>query len=101
LTCRCLCPACSVGACGCTRNSIATMREYWGQPEPEPSEGLKLHIPPRSGSQLWEAGLAQGDLVFAVDGDVVHTNAKLSAAIRSARTCPCRSSGPGEPRRSG
>ena len=82
LTCRCGCPACSIGACGCTRNSIETIREYWGQPGLEPSEGLKLRIPPRPGSQLSEAGLERGDFVVAVDGEVVHTNAELQRALR-------------------
>jgi PDZ domain len=83
LTCQCLCPACSIGACGCTRNSIETMREYWGRPEVGPSEGLELRIPPRPGSQLSDAGLQQGDLVLAIDGGVVHTNSELQRALRS------------------
>jgi len=82
LTCRCVCPACSIGACGCTRNSIETIREYWGRPGLEPSEGLELRIPPRPGSQLSEAGLERGDLVLAIDGEVVHTNSELQRALR-------------------
>jgi hypothetical protein len=82
LTCRCRCPACSIGACGCTRNSIATVRDYWGQPEPEPSEGLELDIPPRPGSQLAEAGLTRGDQVLKVDGEIMHTNSELLKALR-------------------
>lgn len=82
LTCRCVCPACSIGACGCTRNSIETIREHWGRPGVEPSEGLELRIPPRPGSQLSEAGLERGDLVLAIDGEVVHTNSELQRALR-------------------
>jgi hypothetical protein len=82
LTCRCVCPACSIGACGCTRNSIETIREHWGRPGLEPSEGLELHIPPRPGSQLSEAGLERGDLVMAIDGEVVHANGELQGALR-------------------
>lgn len=82
LTCRCVCPACSIGACGCTRNSIETIREYWGRPGMEPSEGLGLQIPPRPGSQLSEAGLERGDLVLAIDGEVVHANGELQRALR-------------------
>ena len=82
LTCRCLCPACSIGACGCTRNSVETIREHWGRPGLEPSEGLELRIPPRPCSQLSEAGLERGDLVLAIDGEVVHTNGELQRALR-------------------
>ena len=52
VTCRCVCPTCGIGACGCTRNSIDTIRGYWGQPDLEPSDGLVLRVPPRPGSQL-------------------------------------------------
>lgn len=82
LTCRCVCPACSIGACGCTRNSIETIRQHWGRPGLEPSEGLELHIPPRPGSQLSEAGLERGDVVLAVDAEVVHANGELQRALR-------------------
>jgi len=82
LTCRCICPACGIGACGCTRNSIDTIRGYWGQPELEPSEGLELRVPPRPGSQLAEAGLERGDRIIAVDGELVHTNREIQRALR-------------------
>ena len=82
LTCRCICPTCGIGACGCTRNSIDTIRGYWGQAELEPSEGLVLRMPPRPGSQLAEAGLERGDRIIAVDGQVVHTNAEIQRALR-------------------
>jgi membrane-associated protease RseP (regulator of RpoE activity) len=82
LTCRCVCPTCGIGACGCTRNSIDTIRGYWGQPELEPSDGLVLRVPPRPGSQLAEAGLERGDRIIAVDGQLVHINAEIQRALR-------------------
>lgn len=82
LTCRCVCPACGIGACGCTRNSIDTVRRHWGQPVLEPTDGLLLRIPPRPGSQLAEAGLGRGDRIVAVEGEVVHDNAELQRALR-------------------
>jgi hypothetical protein len=82
LTCRCICPTCGIGACGCTRNSIDTIREYWGQPGLEPSEGLELRVPPRPGSQLAKAGLKRGDRIIAVDGEPVHTNSEIQLALR-------------------
>jgi len=81
LTCRCVCPTCGIGACGCTRNSIDTIRGYWGQPELE-SEGLVLRVPPRPGSQLAEAGLERGDRIMSVDDQQVHTNAEIQRALR-------------------
>jgi coenzyme F420-reducing hydrogenase gamma subunit len=50
LTCRCSCPTCGIGACGCTRNSIDTIRGHRGQPELEPSDGPELRVPPRRGN---------------------------------------------------
>jgi PDZ domain-containing protein len=82
LTCCCICPTCGIGACGCTRNSIDTIRGYWGQPGLEPSEGLELRVPPRPGSQLAEAALERGDRIIAVDGELVHTNAEIQRALR-------------------
>lgn len=82
LTCRCVCPTCGIGACGCTRNSIDTIRGYWGQPGLEPSEGLELRAPPRPGSQLAEAGLERGDRIIVVDGELVHTNPEIQRALR-------------------
>ena len=82
LTCRCICPTCGIGACGCTRNSIDTIRGHSGRPELGPSEGLELRVPPRPGSQLAEAGLERGDRIMAVDGELVHTNADIQRALR-------------------
>lgn len=79
LTCCCICPTCGIGACGCTRNSIDTIRGHWAQPELEPSEGLELRVPPRPGSQLAEGGLERGDRIIAVDGELVHRTPRSSA----------------------
>ena len=82
LTCRCVCPTCGIGACGCTRNSIDTIRRNSGQSELEPGDGLELRVPPRPGSQLAEAGLKRGDRIISVDGQLVHTNAEIQRALR-------------------
>jgi PDZ domain-containing protein len=82
LTCRCICPTCGIGACGCTRNSIDTIRGHWGRPGLEPSDGLELRVAPRPGSQLAEAGLERGDRIVEVDGEPVHTNAEIQRALR-------------------
>jgi hypothetical protein len=82
LTCRCVCTTCGVGACGCTRNSIDTIREHWGRPGLDPGEGLELRVPPRPGSQLAEAGLVRGDRIVSVDGQLVRTNAEIQRALR-------------------
>jgi PDZ domain len=82
LTCRCICPTCGIGACGCTRNSIDTIRGYWGQPGLEPGDGLDLRMPPRPGSQLAKAGLERGDRIISVYGQLVHTNAEIQRALR-------------------
>lgn len=82
MTCRCMCPACGIGACLCTRNSIETIREHWGRPGLEPSDGIELRISPRPGSQLADASLESGDRVLTIDGEVVHTNSEMQRALR-------------------
>ena len=82
LVCQCVCPACGIGACGCVRNSIETIRGVWGRSGLAPEEGLELLVPPRPGSQLAEAGLQQGDRILAVDGDAVHTTPELQRGLR-------------------
>lgn len=81
-TCRCVCPACGMGACLCTRNSIETVRELWARPEPEPVDGIELRITPRPGSELACVGMSQGDRIVLVDGELVRTNGDLQAALR-------------------
>ena len=81
VTCRCVCPACGMGACLCTRNSIDTLRELWGRPEAEPRDGIELRIAPRPGSEMARVGMTKGDRIMLVDGEVVRTNSDLQAAV--------------------
>ena len=82
LVCQCVCPACGIGACGCVRNSIETIRDVWGRPGLAAEEGLELLVPPRPGSQLAEAGLERGDRILGVDGDGVNTTPDLQRGLR-------------------
>lgn len=82
LVCHCVCPACGIGACGCVRNSIETVRDVWGRPGLPDEEGLELLVPPRPGSQLAEVGLVRGDRILAVDGDAVHATPDLQRGLR-------------------
>lgn len=81
-TCRCICPACGIGACLCLRNSIETVRAQWDRPGFEASEGIELRIAPRPDSQLAEAGLREGDRIVAIDGELVRDNRELQHALR-------------------
>ncbi|MFI5041492.1 MAG: PDZ domain-containing protein [Acidimicrobiales bacterium] len=82
ITCVCRCPACSIGACGCIRATLATTEEAWGGEAPARESGLSLLSPPRPGSQLAEAGLEVGARILSVDGVGVGSNADLQAALR-------------------
>jgi len=82
LVCRCVCPACGIGACGCVRRSIEVIREVWGRPGLVPEDGWELLVPPRPGSQLAEAGLERGDRILAVDGEAVHATPDLQRGLR-------------------
>jgi membrane-associated protease RseP (regulator of RpoE activity) len=82
LFCRCICPACGIGACLCVRNSIATVADAWGWPGLPIGDGVELRSPPRPGSQLAGAGIHEGDRIVTVDGIQVRSNADLQAALR-------------------
>ncbi|HVA87441.1 MAG TPA: PDZ domain-containing protein [Candidatus Saccharimonadales bacterium] len=82
VTCACRCPMCSIGACGCVRNTLATVELAWAGQEPARAAALTLLVPPREGSQLAEAGLEEGDRILAVDGDAVGSNQEMQVALR-------------------
>jgi hypothetical protein len=88
LDCRCVCPMCSLGACGCTEAGRGWISEAWqaAQPEVDERPGLAL-TPPRRGSQLAEHGVRGGDRLIAIDGKPLTTSGKsavidIQAAIR-------------------
>jgi len=82
VTCTCRCPMCSIGACGCVRNTLSTVELAWGGEEPQRASALTLLTPPRPGSQLAEAGLEEGDRILAVDGETVGSNDEMQVALR-------------------
>src|SRR5207249_3969364 len=62
LECRCICPMCSIGACGCTAAGRLWTHEAWheAQPQLDNEPGMEIS-PPRQGSQLARAGVHGGD----------------------------------------
>lgn len=84
LPCRCICPMCSNGACGCIWVSLHLIDVAWGGPGlPGPDEhGIPLRSPPRPGSQLAGADLRQWDRVTSVDREPVRSQMELQSAIR-------------------
>jgi S1-C subfamily serine protease len=73
---------CSIGACGCIRATLVTTEDAWHGEDPSDAPGLRLLSPPRPGSQLADAGLAEGDRILAVDREPVATNGEMQAALR-------------------
>jgi len=80
--CACRCPMCSIGACGCVRNTLETVELAWGGEEPARASALTLLTPPRPGSQLAQAGFDEGDRILAVDGEEVGSNQEMQVALR-------------------
>lgn len=105
LDCRCACPACSIGACLCVRNSTDTALHALGAgtphgtrglPDPEdlshrldrwslrtliPERGVVLTSTPRRGSPLAAAGIDRGDRILQI-GDVdVNSNPEIQNAL--------------------
>lgn len=83
LECQCICPMCSIGACGCVSLATATVNEAWRETAPggEATPGFPLQRP-RSDSQLALAGVQGGDRLLEVDGQQVQSIGEIQAAIR-------------------
>src|SRR5262245_40172726 len=95
LHCACLCPMCSIGACGCVATGTQTLTTAWrdaaaSRPSlPWPSEVPTEPEPPafvlqtpKPDSQLARAGVLGGELVLAVDGQEVRGFWDVQVAIR-------------------
>lgn len=83
LDCRCICPTCSVGACGCTAAGQSWIKQAWDEARPQVviEPGLLLS-PPRRGSGLAQNGVRGGDLLLEVDGQPITTFVDVQTAIR-------------------
>jgi len=83
LQCACICPMCSIGACGCvamgTQTLVTAWREVFTVESAPPGFGLQ---PPKPESQLARAGIRGGDRLLAVDGQEVRSVRDVQAAIR-------------------
>ena len=83
LACRCICPMCSIGACGCTAAGRHWIHEAWSEAQPLPDSQPGVEIsPPRQGSQLALAGVHSGDHLLGVDGQSINTFLDVQKAIR-------------------
>lgn len=83
LTCSCICPMCTLGACGCVSACTDTIDEVWqGAALAVDSPPGFLLQAPRPGSQLLLAGVQGGDRLLEVDGQPVHNFMDVQAAIR-------------------
>lgn len=83
LECECICPMCSIGACGCVALGTATINRTWAETAPAPAagEGFPLQRP-RPDSQLGTAGVQAGDRLLAIDGERVAKVPEVQASIR-------------------
>lgn len=82
LGCHCVCPMCTIGACGCVAVAISIADESWGGANEPAAQGFPL-LKPRAGSQLAEKGLEAGDRLVEVDGVEVNSFQEVQNAIRN------------------
>lgn len=88
LHCRCVCPMCSLGACGCTEAARGMISQAWREARPEVDERPGLTItPPRQGSQLAALNVRGGERLVAIDGKPLSASGMdavlaIQAAIR-------------------
>jgi PDZ domain-containing protein len=86
LDCRCQCPACSLGLCLCSPHGSNTVLQIRQEAIPKAPEGGLRVRPPRAGSEVARAGLAEGDRVIAIDEKEIATDldaGTVQAAIRA------------------
>ncbi|MBI4213752.1 MAG: PDZ domain-containing protein [Chloroflexi bacterium] len=76
--CHCQCPLCGPGICNCSH--IHTESEVIA---PEPPLGGIVLRQPRAGSNAEQAGLHEGDVVTAVDGEPVRSYEAMLARMRA------------------
>jgi hypothetical protein len=83
LECQCVCPMCTMGACGCVSVGNAMLSAAWREAAPvgEAEPGFLLQ-PPRSGSPLALAGVQGGDRLLEVDGERTESIGDIQVAIR-------------------
>lgn len=83
LHCACICPMCGVGACGCVSWGTELLVDAWRGAVPAESEppGFEL-LPPRPESELARNGVQGGELVLAVDGQLVRGRQEVQDALR-------------------
>jgi hypothetical protein len=83
LECRCICPMCGMGACGCVAVGTRAVNAAWRETTPsgEAPRGFLL-LPPRTGSPLALAGVQGGDRLLEVDGEPVQSVVDIQSAIR-------------------
>ena len=81
--CACICPMCSIGACGCVALGTESLIDAWRDAAPTESEppGFVL-LPPKQGTELARAGVRGGELVLAVDGQQVRGRQEVQDALR-------------------
>ncbi|RUU01202.1 PDZ domain-containing protein [Mesorhizobium sp. USDA-HM6] len=83
LLCACICPMCSIGACGCVALGTQTLTTAWRDAVPTESEPPAFVLQtPRPESQLARAGVQGGERVLAVDGQQVRDFWEVQVAIR-------------------
>ena len=85
LECRCICPMCSMGACGCVAAGTWTVSEAWRETAPSSSGQAErgfLLLPPRAGSPLAVAGVQGGERLLKVDDQPVASIADIQTATR-------------------
>lgn len=83
LYCACICPMCSLGACGCVAFGTQTLTNALRDAVLTNFESPRYVFPtPRPGSQLARTGVKCGDTVVAVDGLKVSNFEEIQAAIR-------------------
>lgn len=90
LHCACVCPMCSLGACGCVALGRQSIETAWREALVAVPAVAGFAVPsPRPGSPLAALAVRSGDILLAVDDSEVRTIPEIQAALRKhALGCP-------------
>lgn len=82
LDCQCSCPSCDLGVCVCALHGTATIMQAWAETAPATADEGVLLRTPRAKSAVDNSDLREGDVILAVDDQVIDSVPQLQAAIR-------------------
>ncbi len=83
LECQCMCPSCGVGICLCALAGRSFLSQVWVEESPiAVDKGIYVH-PPKLDSAATKAGLGNGDVILAVNGEELEGYGDIQEVVKN------------------